>query len=292
MSASRTGIARPTSFMSGLSGPIACGRNWRRHPIVSSTSPTTAVNSLSRRLQNRTSSAIFAMCAPDIERPKPRKAGLVRSPVPSRLRPPRMKLRHAPAVPGPHRGMIPGGLRLSSTACEAMSSPHSALRSADGPAYIMRRAAMAWYLSHTSPEFSTSLAGLCDEASDGFKRPWPTVIMALDDGCQPRPSDHRRQDDAARNRLRIWTGIGRAHGAVRSILAHREAAATLSSRPERLTRALPWMPGTGPAMTQLGAAPISELRRSRPYCRSSSSRRISSPSHSSSAPASASRKSA
>ena len=53
-------MARPTSFMSGRSGPMACGRNCLRHPILSSTSPTTAVKSLSRRLANRASSSILA----------------------------------------------------------------------------------------------------------------------------------------------------------------------------------------------------------------------------------------
>jgi hypothetical protein len=51
-------MARPTIFMSGRSGPMACGKNCRRHPRLSSTSPTTAVNSLSRKLENKASSSI------------------------------------------------------------------------------------------------------------------------------------------------------------------------------------------------------------------------------------------
>ena len=54
-------MARPITFISGVSGWMACGRNWRRHPILSSTSPTTAVNSLSRRFEKTTSSSILAI---------------------------------------------------------------------------------------------------------------------------------------------------------------------------------------------------------------------------------------
>jgi hypothetical protein len=72
ISASRTGMARPTTFISGLSGPMACGRNWRRHPMLSNTSPTTAVNSLSRRLANRTSSSILDITPPRVERRRDR----------------------------------------------------------------------------------------------------------------------------------------------------------------------------------------------------------------------------
>jgi AhpD family alkylhydroperoxidase len=61
ISASRTGMARPTSFLFGVSDPIACRRNCRRRRILSSTSPTTAVNNFSRKLENRASPSILAM---------------------------------------------------------------------------------------------------------------------------------------------------------------------------------------------------------------------------------------
>ena len=119
--------------------------------------------------------------------------------------------------------------------------------------------------------------------SEGFTRPWPTLVMALTMGASLGLLTIAVRTLPLGTAYAVWTSIGRL--APSSLASPRSA----SRRASRACRGGPYRfrnchDEAGRRRIAPGGA--------RPYCRSSSSRRISSPSHSSSASASASRNSA